>query len=131
MAGRKRMSDREFSEKMENVVYLSNLSRQLERLQDYLQQQRLPYIEELKDEFSRRGIKNTFGKHNIKDLASAGKSYVKIDDEVLTTQEACDYLRISRPTYLKYIYEGRINATKAGKSWKALKSELNRVLRGE
>lgn len=53
------------------------------------------------------------------------------DDAVLTTQEACDYLRISRPTYLKYIYLGRIKGAKAGKGWKVLKSELDRFLKGE
>ena len=52
-------------------------------------------------------------------------------DSVLTTQEACDYLRISRPTYLKYLYGGRIKGAKAGKGWKVLRSELNRFLRGE
>jgi excisionase family DNA binding protein len=50
---------------------------------------------------------------------------------VLTTQEACNYLRISRPTYLKYIYLGRIKSAKAGKGWKVLKSELDRFLKGE
>ncbi len=50
---------------------------------------------------------------------------------VLTTQEACSYLRISRPTYLKYLYQGRIKGAKAGKGWKVLKSELNRFLKGE
>ena len=50
---------------------------------------------------------------------------------VLTTQEACNYLRISRPTYLKYIYSGRIKSAKAGKGWKVLKSELYRFLKGE
>ena len=50
---------------------------------------------------------------------------------VLTTCEACQYLRISRPTYLKYIYEGKIRAKKVGKGWKVLKSELDRFLRGE
>jgi excisionase family DNA binding protein len=53
------------------------------------------------------------------------------EDVVLTTQEACHYLRISRPTYLKYLYMGRIKGAKAGKGWKVLKSELNRFLRGE
>jgi len=53
------------------------------------------------------------------------------EDVVLTTQEACDYLRISRPTYLKYIYLGRIKGAKAGKGWKVLKSELDRFLKGE
>ena len=52
-------------------------------------------------------------------------------DSVLTTQEACHYLRISRPTYLKYLYIGRIKGTKAGKGWKVLKSELVRFLKGE
>ena len=52
-------------------------------------------------------------------------------DSVLTTREACEYLRISRPTYLKYLYGGKIRGVKAGKSWKVLKSELNRFLKGE
>jgi excisionase family DNA binding protein len=52
-------------------------------------------------------------------------------DVVLTTQEACNYLRISRPTYLRYLYVGRIKGAKAGKGWKVLKSELDRFLRGE
>lgn len=53
------------------------------------------------------------------------------EDVVLTTQEACHYLRISRPTYLRYLYMGKIKGAKAGKGWKVLKSELDRFLRGE
>lgn len=53
------------------------------------------------------------------------------ENEVLTTQEACNYLRISRPTYLKYIYLGKIKGVKAGRGWKVLKSELDRFLKGE
>jgi excisionase family DNA binding protein len=53
------------------------------------------------------------------------------EDTVLTTREACGYLRISRPTYLKYLYTGRIKGTKAGKGWKVLKSELHQFLKGE
>ncbi len=49
---------------------------------------------------------------------------------VMTTQEACNYLRISRPTYLKYIYIGKIKGVKVGKGWKVLKSELDRFLKG-
>ena len=52
-------------------------------------------------------------------------------DQVLTTKESCAYLRITKPTYFKYIREGRINAIKAGKGWKVLKSELDRFLRGD
>jgi len=50
---------------------------------------------------------------------------------VLITQEACAYLRISRPTYMKYLVTGRIKGNKVGKGWKVLKSELDRFLRGE
>ena len=53
------------------------------------------------------------------------------EDPVLTTEEACGYLWISRPTYLKYLYTGRIKGTKAEKGWKVLKSELNQFPKGE
>ena len=52
-------------------------------------------------------------------------------DEVLTTDEAIEYLRISKPTFLKYIRLGRIKAIKAGKGWRILQSELSRFLKGE
>ena len=50
---------------------------------------------------------------------------------VLTTKGAIKYLKISKPTFLKYCREGRIKAIKAGKGWKVLQSELDRFLRGE
>jgi len=52
-------------------------------------------------------------------------------DSVLTTDEAIEYLKISKPTFLKYIRLGRIKAIKAGKGWRILQSELKRFLRGE
>jgi excisionase family DNA binding protein len=52
-------------------------------------------------------------------------------DAVLTTDEAIEYLKISKPTFLKYIRIGRIKAIKAGKGWRILQSELYRFLRGE
>ena len=52
-------------------------------------------------------------------------------DIVLTTEEAIEYLKISKPTFLKYIHLGRIRAIKAGKGWRILQSELLRFLRGE
>jgi excisionase family DNA binding protein len=50
-------------------------------------------------------------------------------DVVLTTQEAIKYLRISKPTFLKYIRLGRINAVKAGNGWRIHKTELHRFLK--
>jgi excisionase family DNA binding protein len=52
-------------------------------------------------------------------------------DLVLTTDEAIEYLKISKPTFLKYIRLGRIKAIKAGKGWRVLQSELIRFLKGE
>ncbi|OGP89485.1 MAG: hypothetical protein A2156_11100 [Deltaproteobacteria bacterium RBG_16_48_10] len=52
-------------------------------------------------------------------------------DVVLTTNEAIRYLKISKPTFLKYIRLGRIKATKAGSGWRVHKSELHRFLKVE
>jgi excisionase family DNA binding protein len=40
-------------------------------------------------------------------------------------------LRISKPTFLKYIREGRIRAIKAGNGWRILYSELLLFLKGQ
>jgi excisionase family DNA binding protein len=50
-------------------------------------------------------------------------------DSVLTSDEAIQYLRISKPTFLKYIRLGKIKAIKAGKGWRVLHSELYRFLK--
>ncbi len=50
-------------------------------------------------------------------------------DTVLTTKEAIQYLRISKPTYLKYIRLGKIRAVKAGNGWRVHQSELYRFLK--
>ena len=60
-----------------------------------------------------------------------GWKMVLKENDVMTTREACQYLRISRPTFVKYLYIGRIKGAKAGKGWKVLKSELDRFLKGE
>jgi len=50
-------------------------------------------------------------------------------DKVLTTQEAIKYLRISKPTYLKYIHLGKIRAVKAGNGWRVHQSQLYQFLK--
>jgi excisionase family DNA binding protein len=50
-------------------------------------------------------------------------------DVVLTTKEAIKYLKISKPTFLKYIRLGMIRATKAGNGWRVHQSELLRFLK--
>ena len=51
------------------------------------------------------------------------------NDVVLTTKEATQYLKISKPTYIKYIRLGRIKAVKAGSGWRVHQSELYRFLK--
>ncbi len=53
----------------------------------------------------------------------------KSEDEVLTTDEATRYLKISKPTYFKCIRVGKINAIKVGSGWRVLQSELNKFLK--
>jgi excisionase family DNA binding protein len=68
----------------------------------------------------------------MKIRANGGNSMSLMErDVVLTTDEAIEYLKISKPTFLKYIRLGRIKAIKAGKGWRILQSELNRFLRGD
>ena len=55
----------------------------------------------------------------------------ELEESVMTTREACHYLRISRPTYLKHLYTGKIRGVKVGKGWKVLRSELDRFLVGD
>jgi len=50
-------------------------------------------------------------------------------DVVLTTNEAIQYLKISKPTFLKCIHRGRIKAIKVGNGWRVLQSELYRFLK--
>jgi excisionase family DNA binding protein len=79
-------------------------------------------------------MKSSFMKLNHVSTFS-GKGQVEVNKKagptVLITEEVCDYLRISRPTFLKYLYVGRIKATRAGRGWRVLKSELDRFLQGE
>ena len=49
-------------------------------------------------------------------------------DLVLTTKEAIQYLKISKPTFLKYIHLGRIKAVKAGNGLRVHQAELYRFL---
>ncbi len=52
-------------------------------------------------------------------------------DSVLTTDEAIEYLRISKPTFFKLIHVGRLRAIKVGKGYRILQSELYSFLNGK
>ena len=56
---------------------------------------------------------------------------MKGKSEVFTTKEACAYLRISRPTYLKLVHTNQIRARKVGRGWRVLKAELQAYLKIE
>ena len=52
-------------------------------------------------------------------------------DKVFTTDEAAQYLKISKSTFLSHIHQKKIRAIKVGRSWRVLQSELYRFLKGE
>ncbi len=52
-------------------------------------------------------------------------------EEVLTTEEAAKFLRVSRQTLYKLIEQGRIQGSKVGQGYKFLKSDLIASLRGK
>ena len=52
------------------------------------------------------------------------------DDNILTTDEAAQYLKIPKATLLNHIRERKIKAKKVGRSWRFLQSELYRFLKG-
>ena len=51
--------------------------------------------------------------------------------DVLTTQEACKFLKISRPKMLSYFYSGEIAAKKISKGWRVFRGELVRFILGQ
>jgi excisionase family DNA binding protein len=55
-------------------------------------------------------------------------SQIRTSTPLFNTREACHYLRISRPTFLKLVAAGKIRAQKLGRGWKVLDTELERFL---
>ena len=49
---------------------------------------------------------------------------MKLDPEVLTTEEASKFLRISRQTLYKLVEQGTISGMKVGQGYKFLKNDL-------
>ena len=49
--------------------------------------------------------------------------------EVLNLEEACQYLRIAKPTLYKYIRKGQIPAFKMGRVWRFHKESLEQWVR--
>jgi excisionase family DNA binding protein len=64
-------------------------------------------------------------------LKQGGSMPFREKERVLTTDEAIEFLKISKPAYLKYIHTGKIRAIKAGNGWRVLYSELLRFLQGK
>ncbi len=53
------------------------------------------------------------------------------EKEIMTVKELCDYLRLSKKTILRILKAGQIPARKVGGSWRILKSEVDKYLKGE
>ena len=53
------------------------------------------------------------------------------EDNILTSDEAARYLRISKATLFAHIRQRKIKAKKVGRSWRILQSEIYRFLKEE
>ena len=130
MKGKKSMSNKEFEKNVKQLAYLQAEMQHAKVLEDHLAGHWLSIIAEMGDEFKKRGIATPlpegYDLHDTKSISKYGEP-----EAVLTTEEARKYLRISRPTFSKYIQEGRINARIVGKGYKILQSELDKFLRGK
>jgi excisionase family DNA binding protein len=51
--------------------------------------------------------------------------------EIFTTKETMEYLRITRPTLFKLIKEGKLKAVKVGHNYRIRKVDLDNFLQGE
>ena len=54
-----------------------------------------------------------------------------IEDKVFDIKELSQYLRVSEKTALNLLRSNKIKANKAGRSWRILRSETDKFLRGE
>ena len=54
-----------------------------------------------------------------------------IEDKIFTVKELKGYLKISDKTALALLRSEKIKANKVGRSWRVLKSEVDKYLRGE
>ena len=54
-----------------------------------------------------------------------------VNDKIMTVEEVAKYLRVHFQTVLKLLREGTIKAQKVGRSWRILKSEVDKYLKGE
>ncbi|MEW6379235.1 MAG: helix-turn-helix domain-containing protein [bacterium] len=52
-----------------------------------------------------------------------------MEQEILTTEEALKYFRITKVTLLRLIHEGKIRAFKVGRAYRFKKTELEEDLR--
>ncbi len=52
-------------------------------------------------------------------------------EKLLTTREALEILRITKPTLLRLIKNGELKATKIGHNYRILSDDLDRFVRGE
>ena len=53
-----------------------------------------------------------------------------MNDQVLTLDELCEYLKLPKSTIYKLVQEGTIPGQKVGKHWRFLKSVVDDYLRG-
>jgi len=54
-----------------------------------------------------------------------------MNQELLTTKEVIEILKISKPTLLRFIKDGNLKAVKIGHNYRILKEDLEQFIHGE
>jgi len=53
------------------------------------------------------------------------------NETVMTTNEAIEYLKTTKKTFLRLVHEGKIKGNKLGRSYRFLREDLDGFIRGE
>lgn len=61
--------------------------------------------------------------------AIMGRAGVALDDQVLTSDEAAAYLRVSVKTLLRLVHRGELPGTKVGRSWRFHRADLESLVK--
>ena len=62
-------------------------------------------------------------------MVKHSKGFDMKDEKIMTMTEVQDYLRITKPTMVKILKEGKLKGKKVGRQWRILRSEVDRYLK--
>jgi len=71
------------------------------------------------------------GTSRARDKARPGKREGQAPDEVMDLKAAADFLKVSKPTFYRWLAQGKIQGFKAGQQWRFYRRDLEKFLETE